>query len=482
MLKKRFFLGVFVVLGLAVMGQSGWAAPFVYVSNLANKTLSVIDADSHAVVKTVNLAGVNHDVAVSPDGALIYLANGLATDPSSVVDTSSLAVAKEISLGESSRDVVVSPDGALVYFANFGAKAISVVNASTGLVTKTIPLQSAPASIALSPDGNSLYVAVLSDQVLVLNASTGVVTKEIEVPNGPAAVAVSPDGAWLYVVTSLQGAVLWIDTATQSIQKTVSIGGIFWDVVVSPDGTRVYAVQPMEDLLWVFDAATYEILGSIPVGDSPSAIAVGPDSSFVYVANNDDGQISVVDASKNAVVKNIEVGGNPSGLAVSPLLEALSSVEQLSFGEVEMGIQSSAQAVEIFFNRGVVPLQVSAVAISGPFAILENACEGVSLARQQRCRISVGYTPTALGNQGGNLEITTNANKNAVLSIPLSGIGVENSGGAGNGNGSVKTGGCALRSSGLEGHGRSNIAIFIGLACFLFVPLLLSKFPRRLMR
>jgi YVTN family beta-propeller protein len=88
------FMALFAMLamGLALMASPAAAAPFAYVTNESDNTVSVIDTASNTVVATITVGTSPYGVAVTPDGKHVYVANGNPSDTASVIDTASNAV------------------------------------------------------------------------------------------------------------------------------------------------------------------------------------------------------------------------------------------------------------------------------------------------------------------------------------------------------------------------------------------------------
>ncbi len=169
------------LLALFVLGWAGSvaAAPFGYITNERDSTVSVLDTATNTVTATV-------PVGTGPIG------------------------------------VAVSPDGARVYVTLQGSNAVSVISAATNTVTATMPVGLGPIGVAVSPDGARVYVTNSdSNAVSVINAATNTVTATVPVPFG---LAVSPDGARVYVANGVSHAVMVISTATNAVTATVPVG------------------------------------------------------------------------------------------------------------------------------------------------------------------------------------------------------------------------------------------------------------------
>ena len=109
------------------------AAPFLYVANEADNTVSVIDTATNTVVGSpIPVGGVPIGVAVTPDGTKVYVANEFSNTVS-VIHTATKTVVKTVSVGISpwgtwirtKIDGVRVPIETLIsfaYFANWGKK------------------------------------------------------------------------------------------------------------------------------------------------------------------------------------------------------------------------------------------------------------------------------------------------------------------------------------------------------------------------
>ncbi len=106
------------------------------------------------------------------------------------------------------------------------------------------------------------------------------------------------------------------------------------------------------------------------------------------------------------------IGGLPP-VRVSP--------NSLSFGNEAVGTTSPAKTVTLD-NTSTDTLDISSITPSGDFAISANTC-GATLAGKKSCKVSITFTPMALGTLTGTLTFTDNA-ANSPQTVALSGTGV----------------------------------------------------------
>ncbi len=108
----------------------------------------------------------------------------------------------------------------------------------------------------------------------VINTATNTVIATITVGTDPGAVAVTPDGARAYVTNSGSGSVSVINTATNTVIATITVGLGPGRVAVSSDGTRAYVTNSGSDSVSVIDTATNTVTATITVGSHPLGVAV----------------------------------------------------------------------------------------------------------------------------------------------------------------------------------------------------------------
>ena len=164
---------------------------------------------------------------------------------------------------------------------------------------------------------NSYVCNYDSDSVSVINTATNAVIATVTVGNGPISIATTPDGSKAYVSNYFSETVSVINTLTNTVSATLTVGGYYPDAIVStPDGTQVYvACFNSPGTASAINTATNAVT-NISVGNNPRAIAIT--GTKAYVCNGSSGTVSVIDTGTNTVSATITVGTTPSAIAITP--------------------------------------------------------------------------------------------------------------------------------------------------------------------
>ena len=256
--------------------------------------LAFLETERNNVGDVIGIGRVNA-LAMSPDGASLYAASSQANDlvvfgRDAATGALTFVEAKQDHVGgvqglSGAQVVAVSPDGAHVYVAGGSALVVFTRNAATGAL-EFVELEqngvggvtglAGATSIALSADGASLYVAGKGDDAVA---------------------AFSRDRA--------TGKLTYVETLQQGMDGVDGLDGVN-ALAVSPDGTHVYAVgsTPTSKTLTVLtrDTATSELtlvgsrrdaVGDVTGLDGAAAVAMSADGTYVYTAAKNANAVSV---------------------------------------------------------------------------------------------------------------------------------------------------------------------------------------------
>jgi DNA-binding beta-propeller fold protein YncE len=142
--------------------------------------LVVIDRGRREVVRSLRVGAPIRDMAVSPDGAVVYMLTHQPREAAAVicVDLLHRAMGVVTKVSESATQLVVSADGSDIYVMD--REGVAVVCVCTGSVVERTTVAAVPSCIALNSALSLLYVADHACQMTsrpavspVLHAATG---------------------------------------------------------------------------------------------------------------------------------------------------------------------------------------------------------------------------------------------------------------------------------------------------------------------
>jgi YVTN family beta-propeller protein len=306
------------------------------VLNKSDHEVAFVDSETQKVVAKLPTGRGPHEVAVSPDGKLAYVANygahGLfreGVQPKfepghslTVVDLAKRQVRATFELAPYGQPhgIYVSRDGRLVWVTVEASQAVLELDASTGKILRTWKTgQNVSHMLVPTPDEKKLYVANIgSGSVTVIERESGSVRS---VPTGAGAegIDVSPSGHEVWVTNRGANTVSVLDAKTDAVAATIESGGRFpIRVKLTPDGRQAWVSNAQSNAVAVFDTATRNLLGTIEVGAVPVGILVTPDGKRAFVANTNDNRVTVVDVAARRVLGTFSTGTEPDGMGWAP--------------------------------------------------------------------------------------------------------------------------------------------------------------------
>ncbi len=301
-------------------------AESLLVLNKSDNTAVFVDANTYQVGAKLPTGAGPHEVAVSPDGRMAYVANyGTRDNPGhtlTVIDLRAKNVARTLDLGEFRRPhgIRVSRDGKLVWVTCEANQSVIGVDAASGKVVETFSTgQEVSHMVVPSADEKKLYVANIgSGTVSVVDRKTKAV-KNLVTGKGAEGIDRSPEGRWVWVTNREANTLSAIDTRNDAVAESFSAGGLMpIRVKFLPDGKSALVSLARSNKVVLFDVSTRQAMHEIETGSMPVGILVTPDGKRAFVANTMSNQISVIDLSTRKVVATFSPGTEPDGMAWVP--------------------------------------------------------------------------------------------------------------------------------------------------------------------
>lgn len=326
-------------------------------------TNSAHSVTPNTVIATIGVGDSPAGMAITPDSRFLYVANnnndGIpGGDTVSVIDAQTNTVIKTISDPSFNEPytVTINAAGTKAYVTNSNSTTITIIDITTNTVTGTITGFDGPSGMAIAPNQTTAYVnnyggpdgvgSGNGTTVRVVDLTTNtIVGSPITVGLAPASLAITPDGAFVYVINYVDGnpgtgTISIIQTSSNTVVGTIpGFSGPF-AIAITPNGKYAYVTNfgsnnfsPVGTTVSVVNLITNQISNTIQLGTQPSGVAITPHGSFVYVSNYNtlylgpnftdltagQGTINIIDTCNNRVLPPIiVVGASPDAIVISP--------------------------------------------------------------------------------------------------------------------------------------------------------------------
>jgi YVTN family beta-propeller protein len=186
---------------------------FLYVPNHntamsgANENVvDVIDTASKSLMGKIAVPANPHWVAFDKNGRF-YTSDHMSATVT-VLNAQTNAIITEIQVGETPHSEAISPDGSRLAVTSFDGNKVFIINTATDQMIAQIPVGRNPLDITYSPDGRSLYTANNEDNtVTVIDTADNRVIGEIRTGKQPTSISVLPSGRQAYVTDEGDGTI-----------------------------------------------------------------------------------------------------------------------------------------------------------------------------------------------------------------------------------------------------------------------------------
>ena len=285
----------------------------VYVANSGSDTVSVIDADTNAVIATIPVG--DRPTGVLAVGSRVYVTNQLSGTVS-VIDVATNAVVATVPVGARPSDLAVDPSGRQVWVANEGSDTVSVIDRATNAVVATVPVGVAPRGISFSH--NHVYVTSQSDTVTVIDRHTFAVVATVPVGHTPADIAALVLTPKVYVTNQSSNTVSVISSTSNTVTKTIAVGVDPTGIVAHLRTNRIFVANKGSNTISVIDMATETVVDTWPaVHPHGLALSVLGYDRLYATGMGTHGVVTVLESNTGAVLATVPVGEFPEGIAVA---------------------------------------------------------------------------------------------------------------------------------------------------------------------
>lgn len=339
------WLSFFLLLPSAYAQQAPWGRadiPIsshdrVYAADQTSNTVSVIDPSTNKLLGVIRLGDpvpgslsplyrgqlLVHGLGYSPDAKTLAVVS-VASNSVTLIDAATNSVKKTIYLGRSPHEAFFTPDGRELWVTVRGEDYVSVIDPIQMKEVRRIKLANGPGMTVFGPDGKYGFVcSSFTPELAVIDVASHQIIKRLPqaspfCPN----IAVSPENDEVWITLKDVGKVQVFSAKPPFEQKALLDTGPITNhvnFINNRDGKFAYVTIGGANEVKAFRrGATPELVATIPVGNLPHGIWQSGDGSRVYVALENGEQAVVIDALTNQVIANIPIGQTTQALVYVP--------------------------------------------------------------------------------------------------------------------------------------------------------------------
>jgi YVTN family beta-propeller protein len=349
------------------------ARPVLFVGNVWDGTVTLIDAGTLRVIRTLNVTpdgktpqdpvqaavypaliqrgGPNYvqGLAPSPDGQILYVSRGYLGDVAAF-DLRSGAMLWRLQIdGVRADHVALSPDGQRLYVSALTANKVEVIDTRSHQVIGSFATGDWPHVIEFSPDAKTVYVGSLGNQLLpsgldgrheltAADPNTLAVKARYTFDAGVRPFVFTADGATAYIQLSYLSGFVVFDMSAGKIVRTVALPvtgpgasmqpsdypnqAAHHGIALSLDEKTICDAGTISDYAALVDRASLATLAIVPTGSQPAEAITSLDGRYCFLTDRGPSadSVSVVSYAQRKEVARIPVGQHPQEeeLAIVP--------------------------------------------------------------------------------------------------------------------------------------------------------------------
>lgn len=311
----------------AVQGMDG----NFLIDNQGEPTVSVVDYNKGETVKLINMGETgNHHIWVIPGARYVWSSQRYEKDVFWTIDLTTMEVVDKFSVSMDGKKVIAPLHVGFAYTKPLAVTG-NILDKENGFLTFLNTATRRPiATMTISCNGARDAMFTLDDSkvfttcqqepkgVSIVDVKT---RTEIEfVPiKGARAGGMTPDGK--YFMASAKGAVVFFDTKTGNVVKTVEVPGGGGNTTCLADSSKCYVGLRKANKVGVIDMAKLELIKTIDTGKDANRLYLNPGNPRYGLFANESGksdEITIIDTQEDVALGQITTGLGPHNIAFNP--------------------------------------------------------------------------------------------------------------------------------------------------------------------
>lgn len=338
-MKRTVFLALLATLLTATLAFAAPMGPpraqVIAFSNSAPH-ISVIDGQTHQVIKTANIPqpliwGWNDDNQYLDGTSLWVSIKNPNTNAAEValLNLETLQFERRIPIGTDPGNIWLSrlSRTGRVFASKFQSAELVAIDTRTHTVVGTVKLPVGEGGVACDVDvatgfdrRERAYVPTMAgNTIIVVDTSTLRVLDTLRYDTRPWMATATPDGRRLWVQEQTGNANLILNSTSLQMVDRVPTAAAPDTGTFSPDGKLHFTGHFTSGFVIANDTDTFREVWRTQSGATSRILGVHPAGTFVYATMTNEGGVAVLEAATGRIVTRVALGTNPIGLFVRKL-------------------------------------------------------------------------------------------------------------------------------------------------------------------
>lgn len=299
-------------------------------TNAAGDNVHLIDPVTNRVVDVITGIPIPHGVTSHPNGRELYFSNEVE-HTLDVVSTETLRVVAQVPLSGRPNNVAITPDGAKVYVAIIGGGAfVDIIDTRERRRVGRVPTLGGVHNVYVTPDGRHMVAGMIGARTMtVVSTETDRPEWSLHFDQGvrPMTFEQNADGSTKRAFVQISGyhGFYVVDWAERRLVDKVPLpelpptqvsddalqGSPAHGLAISPDGSQLWSTSKPNDHIYAFSLPDLTYIGGVKVGHHPDWLTMTPDGRTIYSANAGSNDVSAVDTQRLVEIARIAVGQVP---------------------------------------------------------------------------------------------------------------------------------------------------------------------------
>lgn len=266
---------------------------FLYIANVEDSFISVIDTRTDKVVTTID--GTDYPWGFARLGESNLVAVSGYDKGVDIIDFTTHKIVRSKRFEQNLGGITATKDGKTLFVVGTGVNKVFKIDPQTLNIIDEYVTGNGPDGVGISKDDSKIYVTNTKDGTIsVIDVKTKK-AKVIATGGKPELIHYNHDHSLLYISNFHENKVHLLDTATDEIvHEIVGLNGPE-EAVLSKSEKILYVVNFNLSKVYAYDAATYEKLPQeFAVGTKPIGVVSAANDSKLYVTNYGDNAVSVI--------------------------------------------------------------------------------------------------------------------------------------------------------------------------------------------